>query len=534
VIITNNDLKNSSGDPNYHDLVGWKEQKGVSATIVTVEEIMADPDYDCDGIYGDGCGTGDDFNDTQAHIRNFIKDAYQNWGAEYVLLGGDGDGADVGGESGDNTIPARLMWTGLSTYRCSLNEIPSDLYYAALDGSWDADGDSIWGEPGEEDLYAEVFIGRAPVDSEAELSNFVCKTITYEDESKTASYLRKALMVGEKLWSSPLTWGGDYKDEIKDGSDAHGYTTEGFPEIFDVDTLYDRDWPGNYWPKSELINRINSNLHITNHIGHCNNTYCMKLINSDVDNSLTNDKPFLGYSQGCYAGAFDNRTPPPPWANCGYISHDAIAEHLTTNNSHGAFAFIANTRFGWGLPGSTNGPSQRFDREFFDALFGENIVNVGKANQDSKEDNAGLISNAYIRWCYYQITLFGDPETEINVAPYPDVYRFYIQNPSGETVAWFGNLGNLVLKGTLTQETTPTATANDEFRFQDSNGVDVAIIDTTNGEMYIAGEKHEGQDMSLLSPEGFIIKNSDGDVVAYIDDSGELYLTGKLYQNANP
>lgn len=111
---------------------------------------------------------------------------------------------------------------------------------------------------------------------------------------------------------------------------------------------------------------------------------------------------------------------------------------------------------------------------------------------------------------------------------------FGVKNSSGEYVAVFDNLGKFVLKGTLTQETTPTATANDEFRVQDVNGVDVAIIDTTNGEMYITGEKHEGQDMSLLSPEGFIIKNSDGDVVAYIDDSGELYLTGKLYQNANP
>ena len=57
---------------------------------------------------------------------------------------GDGDGADVGGESGDNVIPARLMYTSLAAYRCDLNEIPSDLYYAGLDGNWDADGDLIW------------------------------------------------------------------------------------------------------------------------------------------------------------------------------------------------------------------------------------------------------------------------------------------------------------------------------------------------------------------------------------------------------
>jgi len=54
----------------------------------------------------DGCAIPE-FNDTAAHIRNFIKDAYQNWGIEYVLLGGDGDSADVGGESGNDIIPCR-------------------------------------------------------------------------------------------------------------------------------------------------------------------------------------------------------------------------------------------------------------------------------------------------------------------------------------------------------------------------------------------------------------------------------------------
>lgn len=205
VIITNDALNSSSGAYTFQDLADWKNQKGVETTIVTVEQIMGDPDYHWDGLYGDGYSQ---FNDTQAHIRNFIKDAYLNWDLEYVLLGGDGDGGDVGGESGDTIIPHR----GFSAY--GDGGIPADLYYATLDGNWNSDCDSLWGEPGEEDFYAEVFVGRAPVDSDGELANFVMKTIAYE--GTTAEYLEEAWMVAE--WgNSHMGYTARFKDEIKDG-----------------------------------------------------------------------------------------------------------------------------------------------------------------------------------------------------------------------------------------------------------------------------------------------------------------------------
>jgi hypothetical protein len=48
-------------------------------------------------------------------------------------------------------------------------------------------------------------------------------------------------------------------------------------------------------------------------------------------------------------------------------------------------------RYGWGHRYTTNGHSQRFDRQFWDAVFGEGIIRIGMANADSKDDNAGLI-----------------------------------------------------------------------------------------------------------------------------------------------
>ena len=201
VIITNDELESSSGDYTFQDLINWKNQKGVKATIDTKEQIENEPAYYWDGTYGDDC---EEFNDTQAWIRNFIKDAYQNWGIKYVLLGGDYDPANESSQ----IIPYRGFYGFVPGQDEDYEDdnIPADLYYAAINGSWNSDLDDWWGEPGEADLLAEVFLGRAPVDSEGELSNFVNKTITYERTN--APYLKKALLAGQFINATLGIWMG--------------------------------------------------------------------------------------------------------------------------------------------------------------------------------------------------------------------------------------------------------------------------------------------------------------------------------------
>jgi len=147
----------------------------------------------------------------------------------------------------------------------------------------------------------------------------------------------------------------------------------------------------------------------------------MKMVNNDVL-SLTNNDPCFVYSQGCMAGGFDNG--------------DCIAEHFSVKTDNAAFAVIMNARYGWGVVGSTNGASQRFHREFWDAIFGEEIPEIGKANQDSKEDIIPRIHYACMRWCFYQLNLFGDPTlifyTDENTPP--DIPA----KPSGLTMGRIG------------------------------------------------------------------------------------------------
>ncbi|MBN1281103.1 MAG: PKD domain-containing protein [Candidatus Thermoplasmatota archaeon] len=345
---------------------------------------------------------------TPEDIRELITEEYITKGITSVLIGGDAD-----------VFPTPLLYVQAGG---DTDTLPSDLYYACLDGTYNYDNDEYWGERydgdggGDVDLIAEVYVGRAAVGDALEADNFVHKTLAYMSTGGYSS--GPVVMVGEYLWGPPnypVTFGGDSMEELVNGSSAHQYTTLGFPaETYSISRLYDHSWPGfnlsdpweTGWPKSEIMNTINSGVHYVNHLGHSGTTYNMRMGADDIE-SLTNTMlPFI-YSQGCYAGAFD--------------LDDSMAEYYTVKTTHAAFACILCARYGWGTPGSTDGPNQRYHRQFWDAVFQENITSIGKANQDSKEDNVYRINGPCMRWCYYEMNLFGDPTLEFfirqNTAP---------------------------------------------------------------------------------------------------------------------
>ena len=328
-------------------------------------------------------------------IRNFLVDIYQESEADYLLL--------VGDARDENGIPHRGLFC--RSYNTTDYDLPADIYYGALDGDWNADGDGRWGEPGEADLYPELSVGRACVSDEAGLQNFIRKQMLYQ-EAPVVDQVSRMLMVGERLWNDPLTWGGDYLDEIWRGSTANGLRTCGVPSSMTVAGLYERDW---FWMAGHLSSLIDSGVGIVNHQGHAYYNLAAKLSLSDLDalgnDGVTSAHGFF-YSQGCYCGSFDNK------ASYGGYHADCFAEDLTTTTG-GAAAAVMNSRYGWGDAGGTAGPSQFFDREFFDALFGESIREAGRANDDSKMDLAWMIDFEGMRWCHYDLNLFGDPAMQI-------------------------------------------------------------------------------------------------------------------------
>ena len=113
---------------------------------------------------------------------------------------------------------------------------------------------------------------------------------------------------------------------------------------------------------------------------------------------------------------------------------------------------------------------------------------------------------------------------------------FVLQNASGINVASFDAAGSLTLKGILEQNSTHAATGTNEFRVQNGAGDDFAIIDLTNGNMYIDGTL--SQNMNPIPPStsiyDFGIFTSAGELVALIKENGELLLKGGLTENGNP
>lgn len=342
---------------------------------------------------------------TPEDIRAYLQIAYTTLGIRYVLLGGDTE-----------AIPAKMLYVeGMDENTTPYNTLmPADLYYACLDGPYNSDGDENWGEPhdGENgsdvDLIADVYVGRACVDNAEEVDNFVQKTVEYLSLPSGDTYLGEATFAGEYLGDYGIaSYAGTTLNQLINGSSENGFTTIGIPaSLYTIDKLYDELYPGfdpenpwgTGWPKEEIINRINNGVHLINHDGHAYYDYNMRMYNGDA-NALTNDHNFcFVYSQGCMSGGFDN----PEGTDC-------IAEYFTVKNTHGAFAGIWNARYGFFWSYSTDGDSQRFHRQFWDAVFGQNIKEIGRANHDSKEDNLFLIQRSCMRWVYYETNLFGDP-----------------------------------------------------------------------------------------------------------------------------
>ncbi len=358
VVITNSTNYYS----NFYPLVEWKTKKGVPATIVDDGWIKS--------TY-----TG---NDTQDKIRNFIRDAKKTWGAKWILLGGD-----------ISVIPYRGGYGKVLDYPA--DNIPTDLYYADLDGSWNDDLDSIFGEPNDNiNLYYDVYVGRAPVESTAEVDNFVEKTLFYEKNSST-NFQLDMLFMAEKLDAN--TDGGISKNVI---------SSTYVPSRFTITKLYETL---SNLSKTSALAQMNAGKGIINHAGHCNwNVMSIgpsSLVRSDVD-SLTNKyEQGILYTIGCITTAFER--------------NDCIAEHFVKNTNGGTVAFVGNSRYGWYSPGfPTGGTSNRFDQEFFNQLLQKDVYHIGETLAESKVKYVPSSQSANVyRWIQYALNLLGDPELPI-------------------------------------------------------------------------------------------------------------------------
>ncbi len=165
--------------PSFERFAAWKSALGIRTEVHTLRAIEA--------AYPTG-------RDTPERIRLFLKDAHVA-GARWLLLGGDA-----------NVVPMRIAFTRFFGGR----KIPTDLYYACLDGDWNADGDEFYGEgyvsdsdPGDAaDLEPELLVGRAPVQAPEDADAFSTRTAKYA-EASTGPGDRRVVVAAEAIPIGP-------------------------------------------------------------------------------------------------------------------------------------------------------------------------------------------------------------------------------------------------------------------------------------------------------------------------------------------
>jgi len=418
---------NSSTPYNWDSLMDKHEQDdGLKCTLVTIQDIDACPDY-----YNNSDPL---FNDTEAHIREFCKDAYEDWGTSYIFIGGD-----------DEWIPARHM-----KYSYESN-VDSDIYWSNLDKSFNDDHDYYWGEEGDLgfDLYSELFIGRITCDEPQDVSNWMTKSFYYADATDEDYLENAAFYGGETGWSCS---GDDFIDysAIK-GTDswlgpspgAHGPYPSwlGFNYGFETWNAVNPSneynlsvkWTGDSSPNpgwkggstSTAVNGLKnaiSNDQVTtlSGIAHANSQMSLDVGSSSWESDYHNTKPFFIHDYGCHCGDMD-------------ASDDGVLHSmLFHSDTELAFGCVYNTGYGWGSFSDTNSSSALQQKLFWDYFF--DVANnsgstkkwqLGKAMAYSKDTMAPTINWTYgsahgsWRGVIQGCLLFGDPAQQIKTIAKP-------------------------------------------------------------------------------------------------------------------
>ncbi|MGN0034101.1 MAG: C25 family cysteine peptidase [Candidatus Limimorpha sp.] len=381
-----------------YDVKG-REVNGYDLLLITSEQYVNDFNEYCEYYNGIGLRNNiitveniySNFTgvDNKEKIRNCIIQEYQDNGIMMVVLGGDVD-----------IIPYRGFYCYVTSGggNQESNDIPADLYYAGLDGTWNDNGNARWGEPGEDDLLPEIGISRMSFKNSTELQNMIHKSLTYQQNPVLGEFER-AILAGEHLYDNPESNGSDYLELLIGEHSDNGYTTIGFPEYYEFTRLYEEQGT---WSPSALKNAINQGKGYVHHDGHANSGYVAgwySITNSDFSgaNGIDHNYTFF-HSQGCDCGAFDE---------------ECILEKMVRIQNF-AVAVIGNSRYGWFNEGQTEGPGAHLEREMTDAQYNDRIDYLGCTLSESKCETApwvtapGQWEEGALRWNFYDIHVLGD------------------------------------------------------------------------------------------------------------------------------
>jgi hypothetical protein len=341
------------------------ENRSLTWETLTVEEI--------DGSWG---GT-----DTQEDIRNCIRHYALERGTAFVLLAGD-----------ENLVPARQVYMECEGH---IEMAPCDLYYADLDGTWDNNGNGIYGEYADSlDLYADVILGRLLFSSSHEAEAVLAKNVEYAAASRD-DWFRRAVICGAQLFP-----------EI-------GYTGEKgcemiaplFPGGFELVKAYELgigDYPDTYF---EAIYEGSGWNHYAGH-GNERGVYWgdfSGIMSVWRMNGFHNQGQYgIHSSIGCHVGDFTS-------------PGTGLADTLLTLAGGGGVACLFNTTWGWEGYWPEVGPSERLVMNTVGQVFVGRASSLGLAHTVAKDLEIPLMTGPYDRvmQSVMAYSLFGDPSLAV-------------------------------------------------------------------------------------------------------------------------
>ncbi len=363
LIITNAEMA-----PAFEVLTAWKESRGIPCAIKTVEEIYAE----YEGV------------DNAEKVRACIRDVYQNEKLQWVLLGGD-----------TPAVPHREFYAEVQMvdFYSAYDLIASDLYFADLDGSWDANRNGIWGEIEDDmDLIAEVYLSRVPVDNASEAEGFVAKTLNYE-RNPPEDFINSAVFISEDTGFNGL-----------DSSLGLNPLSDDFPDDYSIRKLYLAydaypDAEPNYF--SNQLDAFNTGAGFFAHFGHGSGPDVAALHVGDIHALTNSPRTGIFVSTACYSGAF-------------HTNEQSGGEAIVVTPNGGTVAYFGNTATGIGFPSGMD-----YIYEVYRTLFREKepvyrLAELYTVARENFTDYEGVYENKHTsRWTVMEMVLFGEPELPI-------------------------------------------------------------------------------------------------------------------------
>jgi hypothetical protein len=353
LVITDNGLTNA-----LQPFCNWKTSKGIRTEMRTTQWI----------------GTHYPGRDLPEKMRNLVIDFFNNRGLKFLLLAGDVE-----------LVPcrqARAICAG------EVGNIPCDLYFGDLQGSWDGNHNDVFGEQGGDsvDLYADIYVGRAPIDNTAQAATFLNKVMTYE-RNPDPDYVKKLLLPSGWLWQEIGYHGHVVNDAIAALT----------PGDWEDASLIDPPGP------TTAFDSINAGFAFCHLAGHGNQQGVYSQNGTPLYTQSQAGVQTNGFRKLCIINSMACDPGDIEWNDC-------IAEYAVNDPRGGAICVMMNSRYGWGTPPSM-GPSELLDLSFYNYFFNFDSTFIGIDHARSKDyyhDDA--MYDGCWRWCVYELNLLGDPQ----------------------------------------------------------------------------------------------------------------------------